>query len=127
MLKLHSSVDYTWEYDSNLGADEISIDTENHVLKTPINLSETNLGSVSGAVSLTITTTSGGSSVIGTANDNNTGHVYGGGDESTVYNTVTPANASTTVTLSGNTEILGSVFGGGNQGDVSGSTQVIIE
>ena len=124
---LPDSVDYTWEYDSNLGADEISIDTENHILKTPINLSETNLGSVSGAVSLTITTTSGGSSVIGTANDNNTGHVYGGGDESTVYNTVTPANASTTVTLSGNTEILGNVFGGGNQGDVSGSTQVIIE
>ena len=124
---LPDSVDYTWEYDSNLGVDEISIDTENHILKTPINLSETNLGSVSGAVSLTITTTSGGSSVIGTANDNNTGHVYGGGDESTVYNTVTPANASTTVTLSGNTEIKGSVFGGGNQGDVSGSTQVIIE
>lgn len=112
---------YRWEH-----GNAISVDNNEHILYTTENLNE--LGSVNGSVSLTLTTNGeNGKTTIGTIGNDDTGHVYGGGDESTVYNTVTPANASTIVTLSGNTEILGSVFGGGNQGDVSGSTQVIIE
>ncbi len=88
---------------------------------TDIDLSKTNLGSVSGTVSLTIK----GSSEIGTQGDATTGNVYGGGDESTVYN-ATPANATTSVLLQGNTHVRGNVFAGGNRGTVSGATTVTI-
>ena len=80
----------------------------------------TGLGSVTGNVILTIK----GSSKIGTILDNgnlkaNTGHVYGGGDESAV-------TGSTTVNLEGSTEVFGNVFGGGNKGIVRGSAEVNI-
>ena len=80
----------------------------------------TGLGSVTGNVILTIK----GSSKIGTILDNgnlkaNTGHVYGGGDESAV-------TGSTTVNLEGSTEVFGNVFGGGNEGLVNGSATVNI-
>lgn len=75
-----------------------------------------NLGAVLETVSLTID----GNSVIGTADDENTGHVFGGGDASAV-------DGNTIVTLKGTTNVLGDVFGGGNEGKVSGSTKVNIE
>ena len=75
-----------------------------------------NLGAVLNTVSLTID----GNSFIGTANDNDTGHVFGGGDASVV-------DSNTTITLKGNTQVLGDVFGGGNKGMVSGKTTVKIE
>ena len=89
---------------------------------TDVNLNMSNLGSVSGAVELTIK----GNSVIGTEGDTTTGHVYGGGDESYVSNTETPANASTTVNIMDNTIVYGNVFGGGNEGEVSGTAKVNI-
>ena len=89
---------------------------------TDANLNKDNLGSVSGAVNLTIK----GNSVIGTEGDTTTGHVYGGGDESYVNNIVNSANASTTVNILDNTIVRGSVYGGGNQGVVSGNTNVNI-
>ena len=88
---------------------------------TDINLEKTNLGSVSGTVTLTIK----GDSEIGTQGDATTGNVYGGGDESTVNN-ATPANATTSVILLGNTHVRGNVFGGGNNGSVSGATTVTV-
>ena len=127
---------YTWTNETSLGGQTLSTSspavtnvtiggvTKNYYYTTvPL----VNLGAVSGLVRLTITGSGQKSSVIGTEGDDTTGNVYGGGDMSKVINTANPANASTIVTLSGNTEIKGSVFGGGNQGDVSGSTQVIIE
>ena len=87
----------------------------------------TNLGAVSGTVSLTITGTNEKGSVIGTENDDTTGNVYGGGYASAVSNDTNPERASTIVTLSGNTRVLGNVFGGGNEGMVSGSTTVNIK
>ena len=87
-----------------------------------------NLGVVTKAVILNLTTSgTNGKTTIGTDGDNTTGHVYGGGDASAVKNITNPADASTTVNISGNTKILGNVFGGGNQGDVSGSTTVNIQ
>ena len=113
---------YTWAH-----ADEISIDRDNHILYTTLDLSKDNLGSVSGEVSLTITTSGqNGQSIIGTIGDPETGHVFGGGDESAVNNSDTPADAHITVTLSGNTQVLGDLFGGGNKGNVSGSTQTLL-
>lgn len=69
----------------------------------------TNLGTVSGNVTLTIK----GTTEI-------KGNVYGGGDESAV-------NGSTQITLKGDADVTGSVFGGGNEGEVEGSTEVNIE
>ena len=73
------------------------------------------LGNVTGAISLTID----GDSTIGTEGDSKTGNVFGGGNESKSLN-------NTTVKLKGNTRVLGSVFGGGNEAEVGGSTYVTI-
>ena len=108
---------YTWQH-----GNAISIDKTNHILYTTLDLSKSNLGSVSGAVNLTIT----GDSRIGTEGDSSTGNVYGGGDESAVNNSTTAADARTTVTLSGNAQVLGNVYGGGNRGMVSGSTETLL-
>jgi len=125
--ELPSSESYDWEHAETVNSTETAINAGSRKLYTTVNLEKSNLGSVSGAVNLTITTTQDGVSVIGTTGDNKKGHVYGGGDESFVSNIATPAQASTTVTISGNTEIKGNVFGGGNRGDVSGSTTVNIQ
>ena len=77
-------------------------------------VSLTDLGTVSGNVSLTIT----GDSKIGLSGTDH--NVFGGGDQSAV-------SGNTTVTLEGNTQVLGSVFGGGNRGVVEGSTTVNIQ
>ena len=82
---------------------------------TTQNTDKSNLGSVSGEVTLTL---KGNTEVMG--------NVYGGGDESYVSNTETPANAKTTVILEGNTNVHGNVYGGGNKGEVSGNSEVII-
>ena len=104
-----------------------AIDKTKHILYTNIDLSPTNLGSVSGAVTLTITTIGDNTSIIGTEGDTTTGNVYGGGDESTVKNANTPTAAKTTVTIEGNTTVHGDVYGGGNRGIVSGSTTVNVK
>lgn len=82
---------------------------------TDVELTPSNLGSVH-AVTLTIK----GNSKIGTAGNPNTGHVFGGGEESYV-------TGSTTVTTEDNTEVLGNVFGGGKAGVVEENTTVIIK
>ena len=118
-----ATVTYTWQRRTEtVNSTDRAIDKTNHILYTNLDLSEANLGSVAGNVTLTIK----GNSVIGTAGDPTTGNVYGGGDQSTVNNTTTPTAASTTVTISGGTYVLGDVFGGGNQGLVSGSATVNI-
>lgn len=113
---------YTWEEAASNG-----IDKTNHILKTTADISKTNLGSVSGAVTLTLK----GNTVVGTFDGSGNllsgGNVFGGGDESAVNNTETPANASTSVILRGNTRVGGNVFGGGNQGSVSGNSSVTIQ
>lgn len=124
--EMPSSEQYDWEHAETVNSTGNAINTSSHKLYTTVDLNKSNLGSVSGAVNLNITTTQDGVSVIGTTGDSEKGHVYGGGDESFVSN-ATPAQASTTVTISGNTEIKGNVFGGGNRGDVSGSTTVNIQ
>lgn len=65
------------------------------------------LGSVTGAISITID----GGSIMGS--------VYGGGNES-------QAKGSTTVAITGDATVYNNVFGGGNLADVSGATAVNI-
>ena len=117
-------IEYVWDQQSINNGDNALVDG-NHTIKTSEDL--TGLGSVSGAVTLTITTTANGKSIIGTENDDNTGNVYGGGDQSSVSKAKISDVASTTVNLQGNTQVLGNVYGGGNQGLVEGSTEVNIE
>ena len=121
---------YTWKPATVTTITQTSqaIDTDKKELYTTVDISPSNLGSVSGQVTLTITTSGNdGRTVIGTEGNSMTGHVYGGGDESYVINTTTPTIASTTVNIKGNTEVKGNVFGGGNRGEVSGNTTVNIE
>ena len=110
---------YTWEHAEIVNETANAIDPNNPILYTTENLDKSNLGSVSGNVSLTIK----GNSKIGTAGDATKGNVYGGGDQSYVTGTA----HKITVTLEGNTQVLGNVFGGGNNGVVEGSTEVIIQ
>ena len=113
---------YTWEHAETVNSTETAINTGTpKTLFTTENLDKSNLGSVNGAVTLTIE----GDSKIGTDGDQtgNTGNVFGGGDESYV---VGSAN-KVTVTLKGNANVLGNVFGGGDEGLVEGSTEVNIQ
>ena len=119
-----TSTTYYWTHDkgstgSPITASGEGVDYDYFYTEIPLD----NLGAVSGTVTLTIK----GNSKVGTVGDSNTGHVYGGGDQSEVRNSTTPANASTIVNIEGDTEVLGNVYGGGNQGFVSGSTTVNIE
>jgi hypothetical protein len=121
-------VEYTWENrKETVNSTARAIDKTKHILYTNVDLDKSNLGSVNGKVTLTITTSGeNGISTIGTDGDSATGHVYGGGDESAVNNTDNPTTASTIVTIKGNTTVNGNVFGGGNRGIVSGTTTVNI-
>ncbi|MBO5579227.1 MAG: chitobiase/beta-hexosaminidase C-terminal domain-containing protein [Prevotella sp.] len=116
--EINTAVEYEWKHVDAMPANGTSgIETDDDGKKyvyTDADL--TTLGTVNGAVTLTIT----GTTTVA-------GSVYGGGDESAVNNDTTPANASTTVTISGNAHITGDVFGGGNHGNVSGSTTVNIQ
>jgi len=101
---------YTWQHGNS-----ISVDNSNHILYTNEDL--TTLGTVTGNASLTIT----GDSRIGTVeNDEASGHVFGGGEESEV-------DGDTSVILSGNTEVFGNVYGGGNKGLVGGNSSVTLQ
>lgn len=101
---------YTWQHGNS-----IDVDNPNHILYTTEDLDA--LGTVTGNVSLTIT----GDSRIGTVeNDEASGHVFGGGEESKV-------DGNTSVILSGNTEAFGNVYGGGNKGLVGGNSSVSLQ
>ncbi|MGX8712185.1 MAG: ZmpA/ZmpB/ZmpC family metallo-endopeptidase-related protein [bacterium] len=102
-------------------------DLTNHYIYTDVDLSKSNLGSVSGNVTITIK----GSTTVGTFDNEghltSGGNVYGGGDESAVNNDESPADASTTVILQQGAHIGGNVYGGGNNGAVSGNSEVRIQ
>ncbi len=117
---LPTTTEYTWEHAETVNSTGTAINTSTNKLFTTVDLSKSNLGSVSGQATLTI----GGNSTIGTLNGSGvllsgTGDVYGGGDESGVHGT-------TSVTLQGNAHVLGNVFAGGNKGLVTGATTVTI-
>ena len=103
---------YTWQQGGSIG-----IDKTNHILYTTVDLSNTNLGSVTGKVTLTVS----GNSRIGNNIGLNaeSGNVFGGGSESRVV-------GNTEVMIFGRTTIYGNVYGGGNKGEVTGNTKVII-
>ena len=132
-----STTTYQWEHATTVNSTATAINTTDQILYTEVDLSKSNLGSVSGAVTLTLTGNTRVGTMLQTVNQetnetvsslkDGTGNVYGGGDSSYVYNKTTPSNASTVVNLAGNTEVFGNVFGGGNNGEVSGSATVNIK
>ena len=126
--ELPTAVSYTWEHKDEVNSTSTAINTGTKKLFTTENLDKSNLGSVSGAVTLTLTTNgTDGRTIIGTNGDSTTGNVYGGGDASYVNNETNPTAASTTVNISGDTLVRGNVYGGGNEGNVSGGTTVNIK
>lgn len=94
---------YTWEH-----GNAISIDKTNHILYTTENLDKTNLGSVTGDISLSL---EGKTKVKGS--------VFGGGEESIV-------GGSTEVIINDQTRVYGNIYGGGNMGEVGQNTKVVI-
>ena len=94
---------YTWEH-----GDAIGIDKTNHILYTTENLSKTNLGSVTGNISLIL---QGKTKVRGS--------VFGGGEESVV-------GGNTEVIINDQTRVYGNIYGGGNMGEVNQNTKVIL-
>ena len=109
------TTEYNWKHVDNYPSNGSAGIVGDSVITT-IDLKKSNLGSVSGAVTLTIK----GNSII-------EGNVYGGGDQSYVFNNSTPASASTTINIQGNADVKGNVYGGGNEGNVSGSTTVTMD
>ena len=115
--------DFKWVHKDNVNNTATAIDTDKKELYTTENLAKSNLGSVVGNVTLTLTTTGeNGKTTIGTANDATKGHVYGGGEESYVT-----GDHTVTVNIEGNTTVRGNVFGGGKDGIVQGDTVVNID
>ena len=116
-----------WEWKQGASTNET---WEEGILYTQSSITLTDLGNVTGEITLTI---DGG--YVGGTSEGMTpataatatteaipegGNVYGGGNESKSLN-------NTIVTLKGDAYIYGNVFGGGNKGIVSGSTEVNIE
>lgn len=106
-------VEYTWS-SSGSTSDPFTDNGDSHEIFTDKDLD--NLGKVLSNVTLTLK----GTTKVGTEGVATTGHVYGGGDESTVA-------GNTTVILKGDAKVLGNVYGGGNKGQVGGSSEVKIQ
>ena len=92
---------FTWQYRATTGSDD-----GQKILYT--NTYMTELGNVTGAISLTV---DGGTVA---------GNVYGGGNES-------PSRNNTEVTIKGTAAVSGDVYGGGNIANVDGTTSVGIQ
>lgn len=92
---------FTWQYRATTGSDD-----GQKILYTNADMTE--LGNVTGAISLTV---DGGTVA---------GNVYGGGNES-------PSRNNTEVTIKGTAAVSGDVYGGGNIANVDGTTSVGIQ
>lgn len=92
---------FTWQYRATIGSDD-----GQKILYTNTDMTE--LGNVTGAISLTV---DGGTVA---------GNVYGGGNES-------PSRNNTEVTIKGTAAVSGDVYGGGNIANVDGTTSVGIQ
>lgn len=113
---LPATTDYTWTHVGSLTNGTQTLTDDGFTVKTTEALGVDVLGSVEGNITLTI----GGSSIIGTAGNSETGNVFGGGEESAV-------KGNTNVLLKGNTHVRGNVYGGGNRGAVTGNTSVLLK
>ena len=119
---------YTWKHSNTVNSTETAIDKTNHYLYTTEDLNT--LGTVSGNVILNIT---GNTLVEGKVFDEDgnvieqTGGVFGGGDESKVTGTDKTVTVNINQTEGSATHYLNNVFGGGNKGDVASDVQVTVD
>ncbi len=119
---------YTWEHRNTVNDTETAINTTDHILYTTEDLNA--LGTVSGDVILNVT---GNTLVEGKVFDRNgnvieqTGGVFGGGDESKVTGTNKTVTVNINQTGGSATRYLNNVFGGGNKGDVASDVQVTVQ
>jgi hypothetical protein len=104
-----ATVSYNWQHrDETVNSTAMAIDKTKHILYTNIDLSKTNLGSVTGNIRLSL---EGKTKVKGS--------VFGGGEESVV-------GGSTEVIINDQTRVYGNIYGGGNMGEVGKNTKVVI-
>ena len=124
---------FTWEQGTSAKQntyDDCDSNGEGGKLYTSKDIIMSDLGNVTGAISITIDGgyvggTSQGQTPAQPATSTSAaipagGNVYGGGNES-------KSLSNTTVNLKGNAKIYGSVFGGGNKAEVNGNATVNIE
>lgn len=113
---------FTWEQGNGTYP---TAEEANKILKTSSSVTLTELGNVTGDISLTINggyvggTDEGESPAMVAEAIPGGGSVYGGGNES-------KSLSNTTVTLKGNAYIYGDVYGGGNKAEVQGTATVNI-
>jgi len=104
-----ATVSYSWQHrEETVNSTARAIDKTNHILYTNIDLSKTNLGSVTGNIKLTLKGTT-----------KVRGSVFGGGEESFV-------GGNTEVQINDQTRVYGNIYGGGNMGKVNQNTKVIL-
>jgi hypothetical protein len=126
---LPSTVTYTWQHRDVVNSVETAIDKTNHILFTPVDL--TNLGAVTGDVTLTIdgNTTVSDDKVMSVAKS-----VFGGGEESGVVGDTYVSVKGGSIGAQGlGGAVYGNVYGGGKgtienklAGLVNGNTHVVI-
>ena len=118
-------------------------DETNHILYTGTNVTMTDLGNVTGDITITLDGNTvvhgnvfgGGheSKALSSATVTITGtsevkqNVFGGGNMASVGINTTDTPGNTTVKLQQSAKVLGNVYGGGNEGPVGGDSKVIIE
>ena len=125
-----TSTTYTWTNDPSLSTtNPISGDGKYFYTEVPL----TNLGSVTGNVTLNIEGSSvveGNEYTINTTDFSyslktaNVGGVFGGGDESAVSGADKQVLVNINTTSTGSTQYINNVFGGGNNGDVASEVTV---
>ena len=107
-----STTEFKWKKASEAGVTLTNggsgSDLTNHYVYTDIDLSKSNLGSVTGNIKLTLKGTT-----------KVKGSVFGGGEESVV-------GGNTEVIVNDQTRVYGNIYGGGNMGEVGGNTKVIL-
>ena len=124
----YKPIEYTWEHAQTVTSQN-AIDKIHHILRTTVDLEKSNLGSISGNVTLTLK----GNTTVGTLEGGilkpKTGNVYGGGEESHVTKQEghEDTTGNTTVNLEGSVQVLGNVYGGGDNGPVQGDSKVNIQ
>ena len=106
------TTEFTWKNAGEAGVtlnnNQSGSDLTNNYIYTAIDLSKSNLGSVTGNIKLTLKGTT-----------KVKGSVFGGGEESVV-------GGNTEVIVNDQTRVYGNIYGGGNMGEVGGNTTVIL-
>lgn len=98
----------TYKWEQGTTSHNNTADEGNHILYTGTNVTLSDLGNVTGDITITLK-----------GNTTVKGNVFGGGNES-------KSLSNTLVKILGQTKVFGNIYGGGNMAEVQGNTKVIV-